>query len=134
LHERGAGGEDEVGQAQTGDEEEENVPGRGGAGDGCPRFTRGDGEKAECEGEEEEVKKQLAAGREPSVDGMGVGVAAEEEDLEEEHAGGPYFGAAAVPREDESGDEGFDEEEEERAGEYGQPEEKHSENVGAAGG
>ena len=80
------------------------------------------------------MEKQLAPGREPAVAGVGVGVAAEEEDLEEEHAGGPDFGAAAVPREDEAGDEGFDEEEEERAGKDGQPEEKHSQDVGVGGG
>ena len=59
----------------------------------------------------------LPAWLEPAAQEMRVGVAAEQHELEEQHARRPYARRAAEPRQDVFADEGLNEEEQERPGE-----------------
>ena len=65
--------------------------------------------------EESDVDDRLASGAQPTDARVGVGVAEEEQHLEEEHAGGPNRGRPAEPRQDHLGDHRLHQEEESRA-------------------
>ena len=125
LHERSGGGEDEVRQADRDGEEEEDLP-RGIAGDvGFPAVVGGDRQEREGEEQEAEVEGGLTAGLQERRGKVGVGVAAEEQGLEKQEAGGPDAGAPAEPRENVFADEGLDLEEEESTGENAEGEGEH---------
>ena len=133
LQERTRRGEHQVGQAEAAEQEAEDVGRRRFLAGGLPGFGRGDGQQAERQQEQSEVDRDLCLGTEPADAEMRVRVAAEQQDLEEQHARRPDRGTAAEPRQDEARDEGLDEEEQERPPEDGQAVGEHIRRAGPRG-
>ena len=125
LEERASGGKHEVGQAEAGEEQDQDVSGRVGAVSRLPLVAWRDWQQRHCERQEAEVRDDLTPRRQAADAEVRVGVAAEEEHLKEEHARRPDRGAAAEPREDEARNQRLDEEEQAGSPEDGQAEGEH---------
>ena len=98
LKQRAGGREHEVRQPKAGEEQQEDVAGGVRTVRRLPLVGRGDRQEGDREGEQAKVRDDLTARRQAADAEVGVGVAAEEQHLEEEHAGRPDGGAAAEPR------------------------------------
>src|SRR5579872_4364651 len=107
-------GEQEVGatdgESQDGEYRERRVGGGGGI---SHREARGERQKDEGRGEKRDVYPGLQAGIGAGPEPVGVGVAADQQDLKEKHAGSPDLRASTVPRQDEAAHDGLDLEEKE---------------------
>jgi hypothetical protein len=130
LEKRAGGGDGEEGESDGAEEQKNDSPsgiaGRGGF-EGFGGGYREEEEGERDERDEREVDGGLEAFpvAEPCGEGVSVGVSGEETDLEEEHAGGPNGGTAAIPREDVACDDGLNLEEQEGAEEDGGDENWH---------
>ena len=74
---------------------------------------------------QEDVNYGLPSRLPPVCQGMRISVAAEEQGLEEQHAGGPDCRCAAKPGEDKLADQGLDQEEQESAQQHHRTEQNH---------
>ena len=93
-----------------------------------PGFHAGigdDRQRHEAHEQQHDVQHDLAARLHVARGPVGVGVAEEQQELEEHEAGRPHGRGAAEPRQDLLRHERLDEEEQERAREYGQRVEDH---------
>ena len=99
LQERAGGGEQEIRESDGGGEEAENAEEGVVAAGGLPADGGNDGEDGETDQEQADVEEDLAF-HGLLIQPVGPGVAAEEGELEEEHATGPDGRGATEPGED----------------------------------
>ena len=111
LDERARGGEEEVGQADHAREQRQDAQGRL-AITLLPCRRGDDRQRCQADGQKEAVNDDLASRRRPAGQRMGVGIANEKQQLEEEEARCPHARRAPEPGQNLLGDNGLDQEEE----------------------
>ena len=117
LDQRAGGGEDEIGQAEADGQQREDLQGRIAAAVRFPGIIRRDGQQGQGGGQQHQVHDGLRARLEPARGEVRVGVAAQQQHLEEQHAGRPDARPAAEPGQDVLADERLHLEEQECPGE-----------------
>ncbi len=126
LHQRPGSGEQEIGQSDGDSEQSQDAPRRVLVAGGLPVRARDDGQRGEARGEEHDVQHDLPARGELARGPVRIGVACEQQGLEEHEAGSPHRGRAAEPRQDLLGDDRLDQEQQERAREDREGVESHA--------
>ena len=106
-------------------EQSQDAPGRVFVAGRLPARVRDDGQRGEARDEQHDVQRDLPARRELARRPVGIGVAEEQQELEEHEAGRPHRGGAAEPRQDLLRHDRLDEEQQERAREDRESVERH---------
>jgi hypothetical protein len=114
LHQRAGGREQQVRQPHRHREQQQDRGDRLVVALRLPRLPGRDRQRGRGGGEQRDVQDRLRPWREARVGPMRVGVAREQQRLEEQHAGGPHRRAAAEPRQDQARDERLHQEQQER--------------------
>jgi hypothetical protein len=114
LHQRAGGRQQQVRQPHRHREQQQDRGDRLVVALRLPRLRGRDRQRGRGGGEQRDVQDRLRPWREPRVGPMRVGVAREQQRLEEQHAGRPHRRAAAEPRQDQARDERLHQEQQER--------------------
>ena len=110
-----AGTGDHQKRETDGDEQQgDDVPRRVGRVDRFPAVVGRDRQQREGQAQESDVDERLSPRVEPGPDQVGIQIPSHQQQLKEEHAGGPDGGAPAIPRQDVAGDDWLDLEQQER--------------------
>ena len=125
LKERAGGREHDERQPDRGREKEEDRADRIVTGARAPLVSRRDRQKAERQHETDTMDHHLPARRQPRGEPVRVGIARQQHPLEEQEAGGPDTGPAAIPGEDVFAHQRLTDEEEKGPGEDRQRERQH---------
>src|SRR5688572_3360655 len=113
LHQRRGRRQQEIRQADGGDEQEQDAPDRLLVALRLPAAGGDDRQAGEGDHEQQHVQHDLPPRPEPGGH-VCVGIAGEEHALEKHQAGGPHRGRAAEPRQDLLGDDRLHQEQQER--------------------
>src|SRR5438094_928541 len=97
LHERARGREDEIGDAEGNGEKRENLQGRVAAAEGLPGLGGSNRQQRKGRAEQAEMDDNLNTRFEPAGAEMRISVSGQQDDLEEQQAGGPNTRSAAKP-------------------------------------
>ena len=100
LKQRAGGGEDKVGHAQAGGQQQQDLQCWIAVAVRFPARPRRNRQQRHCRDQQPQVHQRLAARRKPARQEMGVGITAHQEHLEKQQASRPHTRPAAKPRQD----------------------------------
>ena len=117
LHQRARRREQKIRQPDRRSEKSEDQKRRILAAERFPVRCRNDGQQQAARGQQQRVHSGLRSHGKASHDEVRVRITDEKRRLEEDETSGPYRGRSAEPRQDLLGDDGLDQEQQERAAE-----------------
>ena len=126
LRQRAGGRKQHVRQADGGEQQQQDAQGRVFEPRGLPRRRGNDRQECEAQHQQRYMDRRLPPRREAARQPVRIGIAEQQDELEEDHAHGPDRGGSPEPGQDLLGQHRLDEEQEKRADEDRGGIERHS--------